>query len=88
MTELAALRRDVPDDVVVLTRYDGVRARTSSPQLTAVDLHLGTAAARAVDLLVELVGGSAAELSPVPPQPVPTLVVRASSERGGQDQRA
>ena len=40
---LAALedaKRRVPEDVVVATRYDGIRARTAVPALTAVDLHL------------------------------------------------
>lgn len=90
MAELAELGRRVPDDVVVLTRYDGVLARTSSPPLTAVDLHLGGAAASAVDLLVAELGGAADRLLPelpaAPPAARPTLVVRASSERGGQQQ--
>ncbi|MFF9021960.1 LacI family DNA-binding transcriptional regulator, partial [Streptomyces eurythermus] len=36
--------RSVPDDVMVVTRYDGLRARTCEPPLTAVDLHLDRAA--------------------------------------------
>lgn len=85
------LGREIPRDVVVMTRYDGVRARTSVPLLTAVDLHLGAAAAQAVDLLIAQVGGGEADLPPLPPLPPrrePTLVVRDSSVRAGQDQRA
>jgi DNA-binding LacI/PurR family transcriptional regulator len=90
MAGLAELERRVPDDVLVLTRYDGVLARTSSPAITAVDLHLGAAAARAVDLLVEELGGPVEAQPPAlpaaPPAAGPTLVVRASSQRGGQQQ--
>ena len=70
--------------------YDGVLARTSSPAITAVDLHLGGAAARAVDLLVEELGGPVEAQPPAlpaaPPAARPTLVVRASSQRGGEQQ--
>lgn len=53
---LAARGLRVPDDVLVVTRYDGILARTSQPPLTAVDLHLGTLAARAVGLLLSELG--------------------------------
>lgn len=43
--------RAVPGDVMVVTRYDGLRARTCEPPLTAVDLHLDRAASDAVELL-------------------------------------
>jgi DNA-binding LacI/PurR family transcriptional regulator len=36
--------RRIPSDVRIAMRYDGFRARTSQPALTAVDLHLGDAA--------------------------------------------
>ncbi len=91
VSALGDLRRQIPRDVVVMTRYDGVRARTSTPLLTAVDLHLGAAAAQAVDLLIAQVGDTGADgpqLPPSPPHREPTLVVRASSVRAGQDQRA
>ncbi|MFF2197597.1 LacI family DNA-binding transcriptional regulator, partial [Streptomyces sp. NPDC058157] len=53
--------RRVPEDVLVATRYDGPRARTCEPPLTAVDLHLDRAAADAVELLLSrLRGGGAA----------------------------
>ena len=90
LAELAELGLRVPDDVVLLTRYDGVLARTSSPAITAVDLHLGGAAARAVDLLVQELGGPVeaqpSALPASPPAARPTLVVRASSQRGGEQQ--
>lgn len=86
VAELADLGRGIPRDVVVMTRYDGVRARTSSPLLTAVDLQLGAAAAEAVDLLIEQVGHGGVQLPPLPARAKPTLVVRASSVRRGQDQ--
>ncbi|KJY29328.1 LacI family transcriptional regulator [Streptomyces sp. NRRL S-444] len=73
--------RAVPDDVMVVTRYDGLRARTCDPLLTAVDLHLDRAAADAVELLLgRLQGGEAATVGVAAP-PAPRLVVRASSLR-------
>ncbi|GGU95120.1 transcriptional regulator [Streptomyces litmocidini] len=72
--------RAVPDDVMVVTRYDGLRARTAQPPLTAVDLHLDRAAAAAVDLLLgRLRGDTPAEaVVTVPP---PTVIPRGSSLR-------
>ncbi|MET9945622.1 substrate-binding domain-containing protein, partial [Streptomyces sp. NPDC006341] len=49
--------RAVPQDVMVVTRYDGLRARTCEPPLTAVDLHLDRAAADAVELLLARLRG-------------------------------
>ncbi|MEV6580933.1 substrate-binding domain-containing protein [Streptomyces sp. NPDC051582] len=71
--------RTVPDDVMVVTRYDGLRARTCDPLLTAVDLHLDRAAADAVELLLGRLRG--AEGVPAVVAPAPRLVVRASSLR-------
>ena len=69
--------RAVPGDVRVVTRYDGIRARTSEPQLTAVDLHLDETAAAAVELLLRLLSGAGhARVGDVP---LPVLVPRASS---------
>lgn len=69
--------RAVPGDVRVATRYDGIRARTSEPPLTAVDLHLDETAAAAVGLLLRVLSGedtpSSADV------PLPILVPRASS---------
>ncbi len=76
--------RTVPDDVMVVTRYDGLRARTCTPQLTAVDLHLERAAADAVELLLQRLRGTAPGEGPAaaPRAPGPRLVPRASSVRG------
>ncbi|MDR3454324.1 MAG: LacI family DNA-binding transcriptional regulator [Rhodoferax sp.] len=49
--------RRVPQDVMVVTRYDGVRARTCEPPLTAVDLHLDQIAHQAIDLLFDHLHG-------------------------------
>ncbi|MEV0976179.1 LacI family DNA-binding transcriptional regulator [Streptomyces sp. NPDC049915] len=75
--------RAVPDDVLVVTRYDGVRARTCMPPLTAVDLHLEQAAAQALGLLLRRLRGGADDTGtdPSPSVPAPRLVPRASSVR-------
>ncbi|AYG78812.1 putative HTH-type transcriptional repressor ExuR [Streptomyces hundungensis] len=73
--------RSIPDDVLVATRYDGLRARTCQPPLTAVDLHLDRAASDAVELLLAgLRGATAAPAAAT--APAPTLIARASSLRG------
>ncbi|MFJ3582080.1 LacI family DNA-binding transcriptional regulator [Streptomyces sp. NPDC090127] len=76
--------RAVPDDVMVVTRYDGLRARTCEPPLTAVDLHLDRAAADAVTLLLGRLrgGGDLGAAPPVTTVPEPRIVARASSLRG------
>lgn len=71
--------RRIPDDVLVVTRYDGLRARTCEPPLTAVDLHLDRAAADAVELLLGRLRGEPA--APAATAPDPSVVVRASSLR-------
>ncbi|GLX21674.1 LacI family DNA-binding transcriptional regulator [Streptomyces lavendulae] len=70
--------RRVPEDVLVATRYDGPRARTCEPPLTAVDLQLDRAATDAVELLLARLRGAEAAVA-VPPEP--RLVARASSLR-------
>ncbi|MFG2623034.1 substrate-binding domain-containing protein [Streptomyces sp. NPDC048507] len=75
--------RSVPGDVMVVTRYDGLRARTCDPLLTAVDLHLDRVAADAVELLLGRLRGGAGATVPVVAPPAPRLVVRASSLRAG-----
>lgn len=69
--------RSLPRDVRVVTRYDGLRARTSDPPLTAINLHLDDVATEAVRLLLRKMSGeevsSSADISP------PILVSRASS---------
>lgn len=71
--------RAVPDDVMVVTRYDGLRARTCEPPLTAVDLHLDRAASDAVELLLGRLRGDTAPSVAVSPEP--RVIARASSLR-------
>ena len=49
--------RTVGDDLLIATRYDGLRARTSNPPLTAVDLGLETISGAAVEMLVTVLDG-------------------------------
>ncbi|MFI5855293.1 substrate-binding domain-containing protein [Streptomyces parvulus] len=72
--------RSVPHDVMVATRYDGLRARTCEPPLTAVDLHLEQAASDAVDLLLRRLRGDTAAPT-VAVSPEPAVIARASSLR-------
>ncbi len=76
---IQALRmgRRVPEDLLMATRYDGLRARTASPPLTAMDLHLEQVASLAVELLFEQMSGGGAQ--PWVAGPEPRLVIRASS---------
>ncbi|RAG85786.1 LacI family transcriptional regulator [Streptacidiphilus pinicola] len=71
--------RSVPADIMVATRYDGLRARTCEPPLTAVDLHLERAATDAVELLLAQLGGEAAPSGRQLPEP--RVVPRASTAR-------
>jgi len=73
------LGRHVPNDVKVVTRYDGLRARNCRPQLTAADLHLDRVASLAVDLLFEHLAGDSPRSYVAGPEP--TLVPRESSMR-------
>ncbi|MET7271315.1 MULTISPECIES: LacI family DNA-binding transcriptional regulator [Streptomyces] len=75
--------RRVPDDVMVVTRYDGLRARTCEPPLTAVDLHLDRAASDAVELLLGRLRGDTATPS-VAVSPQPRVIPRASSVRAAR----
>lgn len=73
----ADLGRHIPGDLKIATRYDGLRARESRPQLTAVDLHLADIAAIAVNLLLDQLNGK-----PGPRRragPLPELIARESS---------
>ncbi|MFF7177221.1 substrate-binding domain-containing protein [Streptomyces sp. NPDC008121] len=72
--------RAVPDDVMVATRYDGLRARTCEPPLTAVDLHLDRAASDAVELLLGRLRGEVTT-GAVVSSPEPRVIPRASSLR-------
>ncbi|MEG2998970.1 MAG: LacI family DNA-binding transcriptional regulator [Comamonas sp.] len=70
----------VPQDVMIATRYDGLRARTCTPPLTAVNLHLDEVARLAIDLLFERLRGSSDRQQV--DSPLPQLVVRASTQPG------
>ena len=78
--QAAGLR--VPQDIMLATRYDGIRARTCEPPLTAVNLHLDQVARLAIDLLFERMRRSSTRL--VAPSPMPELVVRASTQLNKQ----
>jgi DNA-binding LacI/PurR family transcriptional regulator len=67
----------MPEDLRVVTRYDGVRAQTCDPPLTAVDLHLDQLASLAVEMLIAHLGGDTDRR--VASGPTPVLVPRASS---------
>lgn len=73
--------RCVPDDVVVATRYDGMRARTCLPPLTAIDLHLDQVAHEAIELLFEHLRGDKSRR--LIAGPAPDLIARESSARKG-----
>ncbi|WP_206995277.1 LacI family DNA-binding transcriptional regulator [Trinickia mobilis] len=70
----------IPDDIKIVTRYDGVRARSCKPPLTAVDLHLDDISSLAVDLLFSHLGGKLEPFAHEPP--APRLVIRESSVKG------
>lgn len=80
MAALRAAGLTVPGDVRVVTRYDGLRARSESPPLTALDLHLDAVAKAATAELLSLIEGS----SPVSSSlvPAPYLRRRGSSTVG------
>lgn len=67
----------VPEDVRVVTRYDGLRAREERPALTALDLRLDEVARLAIDALMARLSGlpTAGAIA----APSPRLVVRAST---------
>lgn len=71
------LGRAMPDRLRLATRYDGLRAKLSVPPLTAVDLHLPATAERAVQLLLDRIGGRNGQAVADPPD----LVARQSSGR-------
>lgn len=71
-----AVGRRVPEDLRLVTRYDGMRAKLATPPLTAVDLHLDEVAAAAVDLLLAHLGDENSTQRTISP---PTLVTRLSS---------
>jgi len=84
LAALAERGLHVPHDVLLATRYDGLRARTSNPPLTAVNMHLDEVAQHAIALLFEHLRGkhSADRHSTMQiAGPAPKLVVRASTQR-------
>lgn len=80
MRALKAHRVKIPDEVRVATRYDGVRARTEIPALTAVDLGLDIVAKTATEVLIGIINDR--ETVSVAGAPIPTIVPRASSVIG------
>ncbi|VTU38100.1 LacI family DNA-binding transcriptional regulator [Variovorax sp. PBL-E5] len=76
---IAESGRRIPQDVMVATRYDGVRARTCNPPLTAVDLHLEQVAHEAIDLLFDHLRGDLSRRAVA--GPAADLVARESSAR-------
>ncbi len=77
MRALRRAERQVPGDVRVATRYDGLRARQEAPPLTAIDLQLDSVASVATKSLLELIEGNSLALSiDAPP---PKLIARPST---------
>jgi DNA-binding LacI/PurR family transcriptional regulator len=76
---LAHLNYSVPDQIKLVSRFDGIRARECEPPLTVVDLQLDQVGQKAVDLLLDTIAGKskAAVLGPKP-----RLVIRGSSIAG------
>ncbi|RVI03963.1 LacI family transcriptional regulator, partial [Sinorhizobium meliloti] len=70
------LDRPVPQGLRLATRYDGMRAKLATPQLTAVNLHLDQVAEAAIDLLIAAMEGKEPQPHAIAP---PQLVVRESS---------
>ncbi len=73
-----AMGRKVPQDLRLVTRYDGLRARLARPGLTAIDLGLTEVASLAVELLLARLDGTPADVM----APWPRLVVRGSTDPG------
>ena len=71
------LGRAIPEQLRIVTRYDGLRAKLSDPPLTAVDLHLPKIAEQAVHLLLDRMQGTFDMVK----ADLPELVVRRSSVR-------
>nr|WP_079837622.1 substrate-binding domain-containing protein [Salmonella enterica] len=68
----------IPEQMRVVTRYDGIRARESLPPLTAVNMHLDEVARQAITLLFAVLSGEKVSYSD---GIMPELVVRASTCR-------
>jgi DNA-binding LacI/PurR family transcriptional regulator len=76
---LQALGRSVPGDLMIATRYDGLRARDCSPPLTSLNLHLDIVAAQAIELLFDHLRGQTERR--VINGPPAELVIRQSTQR-------
>lgn len=74
------LGKRIPEDVMIITNYDGPRANATYPRLTALDLQLPAFAEAAVALLIECLDSPRAERR-VALAPRPGLRVRASTSR-------
>ncbi len=80
MRALKAHHVKIPDEVRVATRYDGVRARTEVPAITAVDLGLDIVAKTATEVLIGIINDRGTVS--VAGAPIPKIVPRASSVNG------
>lgn len=80
MRALKAKNVVIPEEVRVVTRYDGVRARTEVPALTAIDLGLDVVATTATEVLIGIIDDSG--VVSVAGAPSPKVVLRASSVKG------
>ncbi len=69
------VEKSIPEELIIATRYDGLRAKLSVPPLTALDLHLSELAEAAVTLLLAHIEGVPA----APTTSIPSLVPRRSS---------
>ncbi|NVK43932.1 MAG: LacI family DNA-binding transcriptional regulator [Oceanospirillaceae bacterium] len=77
---LQSLGLSVPDDVMVATRYDGLRARSCTPPLTAVNLHLEEVSRLAIELLFEHISDKDGRA--VVRAPAAELIARESTRAG------
>jgi DNA-binding LacI/PurR family transcriptional regulator len=74
---LTAAGMSVPQDIRIATRYDGIRARESTPRLTAFNLHLDDVARLALGRLLQAIKGEDGPSTLAGPSP--NLVIRQSS---------
>lgn len=75
--------RSSPEDVTVITNFDGPRAAGARPRLSALDLDLPGTAESAAALLVECLSSPSGEMRVVA-SPVPTVVERDSTGTGAR----
>lgn len=82
----ADMRIDIPDEMQLATRYDGIRARESAPKLTAFNLHLDEIARIALARLLQEMRNEPGAHQITGPKP--ELVARESSSRTVRDARS